>query len=872
MASSTDFLVDHALENVWARPGADRQHIIRPARISNRRGEIGSMRIGMRMYTLPSRSDTYHVFSIGDVIPTHLGMDEVVDTWVSARAHAVSTSLLVDVYDERGVRYPTSLVYFLYTRMGGLHVAIKHQHDLMNFGLLNPFIRWRSSLYFDGVNVNGKYNNGVEIEYVKATDESSIYQFQLKWQQAKGKPGKAFAYVNGRRVKEINLVTCKLGDHLEFVRDGSIKEIVEFPLSTLPSFTSTLDQKSKYLLLRHGVGEHIDFEDDVDIHILNYTKVAAYDGIYYHRNRKDSIRMVTHRDYAIPTDYVDWYLQTHTGWSTAPDIRLEVIVRHSGLERPIADDSSRIKELFKLSDDARQNAMIGENAGVAFWRAEALESSAYVRMMSMRAEEITRSVVQESYGYNAVAKLVGDLPIKLNPGEKWVRLPRNTVRKSTVFEYNANGIMTGWYVHDSAIEYPIRNPTTRYIEAIPGEGALSVSTIYDASDYRLDPTVDYRFYVCDAVNGVPSNNWRDVTGDAVYYTIDPDRYVRWNVDPSHYKTAIRNSLDFLCYSLELDYRDGLMAFTVQSSEIQLGHVPIAGTYDIPPGQLDLFLNGAELVENVDYFVHWPEICIVNKEHLTHVGLQQIVIRGRGFCSAEMDREEVGDWGFVKRGRISQNGRFNIRDDKVSKVSIGGRLYLTSEIKFTEDGELVTTTPLDGQPYQVKHPYIPLLDVIDGDDYSFRDQAIARDKVVEDYMTLYAPESPIDYPVPIQRHWQVFSPFTTKLIYDMLNGILTMDEFKGEYSLEYVRNRLHGYTWILDYDPALLGVDEDFVEVLPHPEPDPIQLTIYQYRLLHRAIQVFLNGNVSLIRDNVVIEPGYEHEQEGHTHPNVNAGM
>lgn len=864
MVSSSDFLVDHAYRNVWCAPGQDRQHIVAPQRISNRKGEIANVKVGMRVWNLPNAKDWFHVFVIGDLPPQLVGMDDITNKWVSAKAHCVSTSLLIDTYLNNGLRIPTMHVYFLYTHNGAMVVAIKDTLQVADLGIVQPFIRWRSNAYFEDPSNQVPKNGGIEIDGTTPLTDAAFSTFQVKWREAKLKPGYAMAYVNGRRVRDLNVTTVALGDHIEYVRDASVKEVLELKVKDLNSFDSIRDNKGKYLLPRPGIGTTIDYWDDTDLFVLNYTLAAAYNGVYYHTNQRDAIRMVTHRDYSIPTAYLRGLVQEQSSWIWNDDLRVEVVVRHGGWIRKLVDESHRIKELYKLSEDKRIKAMMGE-ASIPLWKAEALENSPYVKLMGAPANTITRQMVEDAYGYNAISRLIGDTPQKLVNETGWIRLPFGLTGLSTVYEYDTSGLMIGWYIHDNSIEYPVRNKACKYVEAYVGRGGVGLSTVYDKLTVKLEPGVDYRYYVCTVNNGISVDDWTDVTGDTKFVSI-VDGVANWNVALSKYHVAVKNSKDFLSYTVDLNYRDDLLAFSVNATEIKAGPTPATGVLEIPPGDLDLYLNGRGLVRGIDYYVQWPQICIVNKLYLKPGPVQQVTVRGRWFCNQDLSLIDVKDSGFVAYGQLSHNAAFNVRDDKVAVVEIAGQLYSRDEVKFSEDGAQVMVDVKNGSPYQIKHPVIPMMGFTDSDTKTLLDKAQAVDRQVEDYLTLGIPEPVRTTPNPIPAWYKVFSPFCTKLIYDMLNGILTMDDFKSEYTLEYLKQKLVGYEWILPYDPSIVGVDEDYVVVEPHPETGVIKLNIYQYRLLDRAVSVFLNNNVDISRKTVIVEEGFEHDQRDHPHP------
>jgi hypothetical protein len=80
---------------------------------------------------------------------------------------------------------------------------------------------------------------------------------------------------------------------------------------------------------------------------------------------------------------------------------------------------------------------------------------------------------------------------------------------------------------------------------------------------------------------------------------------------------------------------------------------------------------------------------------------------------------------------------------------------------------------------------------------------------------------------------------------MVNGILPMTDFMGQYSDRDVKTALAAYTYLLAYDPTQKNVDLDHISIHPHDKTTVIQLTIYQYNFLSRAVNIFLNGQVDL---------------------------
>lgn len=853
MVNSENFLVDNAYNTVWCGPGQDRQHILAPTRLTGVYGSTYRCRIGMSVYNLPTQGPTYDVFTFGDVLPESVGLDPTVNAWISAKAHCESRKLLIHLYNNHGVRFPLQKAWFLYTRSGSLIVATERLVNLPHFGRTQLYVRWRSAAYF--ASEDAEVNLGVRVGYLKYAGNNSAYAtYRQQWlTHAALGYGRAIAFVNGYRIRDYNPANLRVGDHLEWIFDGDVKEVVEYKYSELFPFTSTLDNSTKFLIPRRREDNEVDFVDDMDFNILHYTKPLEYTGIYFHQNQVDAIRMVTHKDYALKANYLNSAIQDQQ-WPLDADIRIEVVVRHSGMNRSLQFEHHRIKELLKLPEVKRVAAMVTEDGGVDVWKATQLESSSYLQLMSAKLGDITPETVIDAYGYNAVARLTGMIPLKVATGLSHVDLFYGQYTQSTVYEYNADRQLIGWYPHSQAKQYPIQNGTCRYIEAYAGTGGEGLSTAYNTHTssipFVLRTDYNYRFYKGRVELDGRFTEWVDVTGDDTVYTVVANQ-VLWKNQPANTVTAIRNDRDFLSKDIELPSNDGILIFSIGVEETLPGRQNTYQLMDIPPGELDVFLNGYGLVEDIDYYVKWPEICIVSKRFWIQPALtQKVTVRGRGFCTSDLKRNEDQESGLIIHGQLSRNGRHNVRDDKVTRVSLGGRLYTTDEIGFAEDGTVTPDVP-NGLPYRITHPYIPLTPVVPGDTYVYRQASIAVDEAIEGYLDIHLPEPPMSPPNAIQDRYTLISPFSSKVIEDILAGYITMEDFEGEYSQQDVANRLAGYSYLLEYDPVLRETRTDLFVFHPHRH-DNVELTTAQFRFVSVMINVFLLGRIELNRYATIV--------------------
>ena len=94
---------------------------------------------------------------------------------------------------------------------------------------------------------------------------------------------------------------------------------------------------------------------------------------------------------------------------------------------------------------------------------------------------------------------------------------------------------------------------------------------------------------------------------------------------------------------------------------------------------------------------------------------------------------------------------------------------------------------------------------------------------------------------------VFSAFASKILYDMVNRFLEPEGYDAHYSEVNIKEWLKGYEWLLEFDPCRRVVDDEYVAIHPHNLFVEIELNIYQYTLLQRAVKYYLDDKVDLSR-------------------------
>lgn len=849
--NSDDFLIDHAYKHVWCAPEQDRQHILRPARISPKVGARGSIPVLWGMYNLPFPGTRYHVFQFGNIAQVNLGLELKKNVWTSVSSQMVTGDLLVDIYTERGLMIPRQLVYFLMTEDGNLVAAVEHLPVIGMFGEEEVYFRFYSNEFFNRVEQQDLHE-GIEYHYSVPANTSQINALTFLLRQMQARTGYVFCYVNGWRVSDITTATVVRNDRVELVRDSSVERVVEFEVKDLPVFLSEMDSKQKYLIHPPRTNDNlIRYRDDQDLFLLHKKTPYIQKGVYLHKNLEDSLRMVTHQDYSVPVAYIDRMCSLNPNWAVNNQVTVQLVQRRSGMDKDLLDEAHHIKELYKLSGDNFFSAIMGSEAVVDVWRIEALEKSMYTALMRAKAGTITREMVEAAYGYNAITRILADTPQKVPGVKAWVELPFGLRAESTVYEYDAAGLLIGFYPSTNTQWYVPRSPECRYVEAIAGKGTDVLSTVY-AENHQPAPGMTYRCYVTPIQAGVPTGDWIDVTDDETYYDL-VDGTVMWKVNPANYYTAIKLDDTFLTYSFELDYADKLLRFSLNVKELRIDGVVYNGLVEIPSGLLEIWLNGHPLVEKLDWVMRDKEICILNKQWRNQVGTSnQITIRATGFCNPDMTRVKEAEYGFVENNLLSRNNRWNLRDDKVIRVIADGRLYCRQELNWAEDRpEVLLKNVRNGAPYQVTEPLIPLRGVTYEGAYSLRNKAEATDLQIEDYMTERLGEIPPQEVSLIPRRHALCSPFVGKIMHDLINGYFDQIPLKEYYSDVDVRKWCEPYLWLLEYEPTMMDFDERYVTIDAHERNTPYALTIYQYNFIARVIRVMLNDKIDITHSIVI---------------------
>lgn len=849
-----NYLVDRVRKDIWCNPGQDRQYIFSLARLTAPIGALNFATVMEEKISLPTTGKRYHVFSVGNIRASSLGLwlhnpEWGKQDWVSFKYVMNNKKLIVNLYNDRGIEIPRYESYYMFTNNDSLIIAIAENNKLaIDYGHETIYFKVYNNAYFETDRVGSAeliFNDGINSSTSKDITDIQVLVSNM--------PDKniVMQFVNGKRVDSIDLITAKVGDSVEYYIDTSIKRVVSLNLQSLYFFRSIMDGINKYLIHYPDTKENIiDFIDDIDIYVFN-RKNGRDVGFYFHRNNEDSIRMVTHRDYSISLPQLVSQMENFRDGGVMPaldNIYIKLYIRKSGYLRPLVIESNRIVDLYKMKDSDVLDAMVGSVITVDVWRAENLENSAYCAAMRMGYMDITPDVCQDTLGYFGASYLTANTPThtKVFSGSQQIEVPYLLQASSMAFEYDENGIFLEKHYHSGDNVYNAVNPNARIIEMVYGTGDVSADVKLGENNIFIPSNCGYRVYRCNKTAIGFDENWIDVTDSSDYSIIN--NFLQWNGTPDQF-LMVRTDRAFLDYEMNVLSDTGNLHFTLTERQVRNG---VEGNYvmSVPMGNLYIMLNKRPLIEGIDYIVNFPTVYIINKQFLIDdpkTTRQNIHVRFTGFCNKDLTHIQEKDKGFIYHDKLSNNNIYDLRDGKVQRIIVNGSLRLKSSLKFSEEDGSVITYDLDnGKPYSVTEVLTPMAGIVSKDVYSYREEALEIDRLVSSCLTKKLPDTATNLPNVIPGRYPVYSPFINRIIDDLIIDVIkdvNIVNFTDQNVLDFCKV----YEYLLDYDPIRDEhmFDDRFIIVYPHNKTETVALNITKYTFLAKVVKLYGNGRINI---------------------------
>lgn len=901
----SEILRDHALKHVWAEPVQDRQWVIKPNRLSPDLGFFGMGKLMWEAVELPNYSNptdktSYHLYSLGKLPAWVMALDEmVVGKWYRFSDINNTNNTVIDIWADNGAYIPRALYYLQQHPSGALLVAIARLPiDLGSETRIDPYgtpIETGYSLDKHGVTVRF-YTNAllsspswretavdpmVSIRTLSrsvsnAGDFTSFMNQVASIEgQYKGK-GIGIFYLDGFLTTRPNGWRSEYaGKYLSYHFDETVREIQSYPIRQVPSFRSTLDtRRDKYLLVGPVTHSRIDYVDDLDFYLVGKDPATGLDrGVFLDRLLKRNIRQVTHNAWSVDSNLIRTLANLHSHLNDIQLLELRVVVRDGGMTHGIPFTNNRVEDLYHLTRAEVIEAMTSTNSTVPFWKAAALESSAYMQVMQANEKEITLDKVAEAYGYNASISAVQRTiyPVINNSVQLdeafgistnlFKPSPDLLISRRAYFWYDRNGKLLG-YTRDTGVNLKITVPEQYQNQADTVEVFIGqlVDDGYSNGTVRDTETIPdpyfgffgYRNYVCSIVGGRPDNKWVDVTEQA-YASFYPavgttPPYIKWNYSLLAQAglfplTKFANTINVRSFVFNRSAYTG--AFVIPLTTTQNGALQSFGP---EPACVDVWMDGEALVEGIDYYFGENSTVGVVKQCMNEQA--SITIRCYGYCDPKTNRRLGNlDTGYVQNGVISHNGIFNVNHDRPVRVTVGGQVLRRDQVVFAEDqigDESSTRLHLDGKPYAVE-TYQPLVEPYTNKITAlWQREGYEIDQYVSDYLTARLEEPKVVDPYISVEKWELYSPIISWLAFQMSINAIT-DTSLAVVDTDKKLTTLFDpiVEQFREFDPALQNYDPNYNIIHPHAFNRELTVTSLQYATLERINYLYLRGVVDL---------------------------
>lgn len=843
----SEVLRQFVVDNIWCTPDQDYQSIYRPKKITRKNGVFKHVQTLRDQYRLPRDDVQYHVYQIGQVPPRLLGWEEGDRlAWVSLSDLINQYPLIIDAYTASGQQFPRFETYLLWTPSKNLLVAVPRLSGHLDLNVEDLYLRFYTNAYYASDRFTGAVTTASHGRHITSENERVAFQTQFNTYKDRS-DGAVKCIVDGKLIKVPSVMTLPLGSWAEFVYDASVKSVVRVPYSELKVFESSVDGVRKYLLhLPKEAGSTIHYKDDLDIHLWKKTTESLQDGTYYHQNQLSHVRMLTHQDYALPVSVLAQYTTDLALWQDITSVEIEVWVRHSGYDRPLVHEHHRIQELYKLTDDEIVRAMLGSTSAVVEWRAETLEASAYPAMMRTgRPSSLDPVTMYDGFGYNAAAKILCPNPAGSYEYQSEVVANRPPLcqQECLALEYAQGHLVQVQRITAPGSTYRTQGTDVDMVEFYPGPVGPNGQRFYDEAVIRVLNEVTVHLYKCPRVGGEPNLEW--VRADVNDYTVtaDDEQTTYTSVlNAQQWSTVFLTDEGVTFYGQMYPAHRDIVKLTLGVGVSREGVWGFESAI-IPFDYLQIIMNGYSLVEGIDYTVNWPEVIIHTHQGLdTSTDLQRVQVLMMGLPKdgrMYMPRKDVG---FVVNGRLSDDHRYQVRDDRVSRLIVDGAVVRVEESHFAEDGQLLGVPVNNGTPYSVRTPPMALSPMDGRDRYAFIQASRDLDDRIGTWMTERYPQPEAGTSV-FPRKYVLVSPFLSTILYDMLDGILPTDQLTDAAVTDVqLYDLLETYLPLLSFDPARQVLDPH-VAVHPHGQNAPVVVTRIQHTVLVRANYLMLGQRV-----------------------------
>lgn len=867
---------------------------------------VGWIRIALPDADSTAVHKFYHVYQIGQRAAQLLNIVDNPGVWYPLKGLMESNGLLINAYLENGAIVPPSYCWVMLTHDKNVLFAIENVVG-MDLGTMvggdsairaasldhdDLRLRFYSSAWFD----TAEYTTlNSTLPKIRVTSQlvTDANDFSTFWTQCSiinsqydaVNLGLSRYYVDGFEVDRPTAysATKHRNRTLTMVRDTSLIGVADFgQVVDLESFTSIADVGvTKYILMSNPT-DRIQYFDDIDFIM---TKSGSENkSVIFPVTMGTEIKTLLHNAWSIHSGVLATVAGHHEAlWSGLTDVQLRAYIRQGGHQFDLVDEARHLRELIKMSREEILGALTGVSASITSWRADNLESSAFAAVMGSSMEAILNDInpVVDALGYNSCSRLMSD-PVKAvtsSAGQLAVEVPEagrmatfpGGVGERTIFTYNSDGKLVNFFrnmgTYTPALLPGVSGHNQVKAEVMP----LKLSTTHDGCFYMqtvndvMLKTQGFRAYVCDVDgDGDILENWVDITdtGAGTYFTYDEagdasNGYLpRFTWDLGALSTIhqvgcikVGGYVSMLSPELAITNYPGIIRFSVNTQQTNWPTGSAKRPQKLQPGRLDVFMGTAALgceflVEDIDYYVNWPEIVITRIPPALPAEGLLVYVRLHGFCNSDTGTYyKPREVGFVRGGWLSVDGEYDIRNDRAIGIVVGGRFMLRDSVRLAEDdnGNPVS----DGRPFAIYDYQMPIESYTGRATVPFLEQAMLTEDAIQAYLDLRKSENVPGLAVIDGDRWKLYSPFFSAILHAFDYGFLDAGQLDTPYESTDITAWVAPYMYLLDYDPCAQSANLDYLEIRPHQYSTPVTVTAQQFTFLHKINLQFLGGKVSL---------------------------
>lgn len=836
--SIINFLHQHAIDQVWEDPHRDRQVYVRMSRLSKLPGVSGSQLVlSFNNYPLPHSGTTWHLFELGTITPSRLGIFQPFTGWVELENLVAREHLLLQVFSE-GLQC---------SLLGGWIIQLQNKNILIALpAVTNEHVLNNSAPVYARFYSNQQLTAGTQLDVTQTwgvtvtADTAPLLAFIAEAATVSSDiTDDPLIYFNGQLLVDgvQNHNTIPIDTVLEAVRDPTISRRTLLPLDGLDSYTSQMDSTLKTVVSLEQITGH-RYVDDIDVYI---TAIRDTDqrrmGVYIPRLHPKVMRTLTQSDWGIHSGIIESALDDLRDLPNSGNISsvaLLLIQRDSTYEHPVITDSNRIPVLLTLPLERRRQALTGINATLSLWRAAELEQCPVNVWGGLTATEILVENVFGVFSRTAGIRTIEHVQLDAN-GTDWGLPPMVVNGGGSLITHGSigNGITLLQFgvltqagtMYPNGKGYEIFRPsydTTAGLDLHIPAGA-TVPVILDGGFNTLI------YYITDKPQ---------LATRGIEYTLEdnPDGTysVVWSAEITTYDRYVRTAQTQVEYLITLNHVEMLAGWGLYQDTIV--------TWDVGMSQLLLWVNNIFMIEGLDYHVMDGRIWLVTLK-LDYTQVIQVQGFYSGLPPSTLQHEPATVWGWVSDGRLENRHRLasSVRSNKL--LYIDGRAIPISSLDL---GNIVDGTggiPSDGAPYVI----------LDRVQWSRDDELdvllkpvvtdAGTDVQVNEYLAYVYPEVPVPAPIIITRY-QLFSPLISKLLDVLASGTLIIDE--ANLSMVKLQFLLEPYIYLLSIDPSQHQLDPIMVEIQPDCIQHVVTVSTFGAEFLNRVNSDILGGTVSNI--------------------------